>query len=117
LSGRYPPCCVETAARWGLPQPKKPDPWASAIAALLREVKLDGWKEMLAAVEASPFLRGEIDKGNGQSPFRASLDWLLKPKNFAKVQSGQYAGGGRPTPRTTRACARKLTPPPASRFP
>jgi hypothetical protein len=62
----------------------------SEIAARLREAGIDGWKQMLAAVEASPFLCGENDRG-----FRADLDWLSKPKNFHKVLSGKYADSKR----------------------
>jgi hypothetical protein len=81
---------VEVAKRCGLAEPLQPGPWAREIGARLRESKLDGWKQMLAAVEASQLLCGENDRG-----WRASLDWLVKPKNFAKVLSGQYARGGR----------------------
>jgi hypothetical protein len=81
---------VETAQRCGLAVPVKPEPWMSEIAARLREAGIDGWKQMLAAVEASPFLCGENDRG-----FRADLDWLSKPKNFHKVLSGKYADSKR----------------------
>ena len=48
---------------------------------------------MLAKVEASPFLRGERTK------FRADLDWLSGPKNFAKVLSGKYDEQDKPKPK------------------
>ena len=79
---------VETAKRCRLVVPVKGDPWLPNIAARLREYDgLDTWREMLANVERSPFLRGEIESDH---PFRANLPWLVKPKNFAKVLSGQY---------------------------
>lgn len=56
-------------------------------------------------VRASPFLRGDNDRG-----WRASLDFLLKPESFAKLMEGAYdpAPGGRrqrPEPRSSMATA------------
>lgn len=48
------------------------------------------WLELFAIVAASPFLCGEIAASPGQMPFRASLDWLLGPKNLAKTLEGKY---------------------------
>jgi hypothetical protein len=81
---------VETAKRCGLAVPRKVGPWLPEITARLREAGIDGWTQMLAAVEGSPFLRGENDRN-----FRADLDWLSGPKNFHKVLSGKYADSKR----------------------
>jgi hypothetical protein len=66
------------------------DPWLPNIIARLSEHGLDGWTQVLANVERSPFLRGEV------KTWRADLDWLVGPKNFAKVLSERYVDGGKP---------------------
>lgn len=64
-----------------------------------------GWRIAMDGVRASPFLRGDNDRG-----WRASLDFLLKPDSFAKLMEGAYdpALGGRrqrPEPRSSMATA------------
>jgi hypothetical protein len=81
---------VEVAKRCGLSVPRKVDPWLPNIIARLNEHGLDGWKQALANLERSPFLRGEV------TDWRADLDWFVKPKNFAKVLSERYVDGGKP---------------------
>jgi hypothetical protein len=81
---------VATAKRCGLPVPQKVDTWLASIAVSIKERGLDGWKAMLAKVEASRFLCGENDRG-----WCADIDWLTKPKNFEKVLSGKYDNRGR----------------------
>jgi hypothetical protein len=52
----------------------------------------DEWKEAIRKINSNPFLRGENDTG-----WKASFDWLLKPGNFTKVIEGVYdRGAGRP---------------------
>ena len=46
---------------------------------------ITGWRIAMDRVRASPFLRGENDRG-----WRASLDFLLKPESFAKLMEGAY---------------------------
>lgn len=50
---------------------------------------LDYWRRFFAHVAGSPFLTGRVAK-DGKAPFFASLDWLVKPENFAKVIEGRY---------------------------
>jgi hypothetical protein len=38
----------------------------------------------------SRFLTGKAEPGPGRKPFVATLEWLLRPKNFAKVVEGTY---------------------------
>lgn len=56
--------------------------------ALLARVKEHGKKALQKAVAnavKSDFLNGRTDK-----PFKASIDWILKPNNFPKVLEGNY---------------------------
>lgn len=84
---------VAAAKRCGLVVPPKPDPWLPNINARLKEHGRDGWRDMLNRVEQSSFLCGRSGDWRG-----ADLDWLCKPKNFAKVLSGKYGNGGGPHP-------------------
>jgi len=79
----------QTAKRCDLAIPPKPDPWLPNIKARLKEHGREGWRDMLAKVEQSSFLLGHTGDWRG-----ADLDWLCKPKNFAKVLSGKYGNGG-----------------------
>lgn len=54
---------------------------------------LDGWRDVLAAIRASPFLRGETSR---TSRLIATIDWLLEPKNLRKVMEGNYDDADRP---------------------
>lgn len=77
-----------------------------ALKARLRDCGgIAGWRIAMDRVRASPFLRGDNDRG-----WRASLDFLLKPESFAKLMEGAYdpAPGGRrqrPEPRSSMATA------------
>ena len=51
---------------------------------------LDDWRAYFADVRASPFLMGRVQGRDGRKPFRASLPWLVKSENFAKVAEGKY---------------------------
>ena len=83
----------ETALRCALPQAAKLTPDRERkIAARLKDYGLDGWKQALANVEKSAFLTGTNDRG-----WRASLDYLVEPKGFAKTHDGVH-GNGRHTP-------------------
>ena len=66
---------------------------------------ITGWRIAMDRVRASPFLRGENDRG-----WRASLDFLLKPESFAKLMEGAYdlapgARRQRAEPRSSMATA------------
>lgn len=77
-----------------------------ALKARLRDCGgIVGWRIAMDRVRASPFLRGDNDRG-----WRASLDFLLKAESFAKLMEGAYdpAPGGRrqrPEPRSSMATA------------
>lgn len=58
---------------------------------------LEGWRLVMDRVRASPFLRGENDRG-----WRAGLDFLLKPDSIAKLMEGAYD----PAP-AARQCTRE----------
>lgn len=51
---------------------------------------LDDWVAYFTDVRASPFLVGETNGSNGLPPFRANLEWLCRPGNFAKTLEGNY---------------------------
>lgn len=78
-----------------LPQVRE---WAETSRRMLvlrwREKKerqnLDWWREYFLKVKASDFLTGKTEGRNGGSPFLASLEWLVRPTNLAKVLNGNY---------------------------
>lgn len=55
------------------------------IAARLKEHPLDDWVAIFDRINASPFCRGENDRG-----WHADFDWVLKPEVRAKVSEGKY---------------------------
>lgn len=71
--------------------------WTQARSALLRNrwnedparQNLEYWKRLFAFCAKSDFLTGKVATP-GRKPFTVSLDWLLKPENFAKVREGRY---------------------------
>lgn len=52
----------------------------------LQERPLSEWVEIIARIEASPFCRGDNDRG-----WVATFEWLLQPDVAVKVLEGQYA--------------------------
>lgn len=56
------------------------------------EAELLGWfREMFECVAMSDFLTGKTAPRDANStPFKADLEWLLRPKNFPKVIEGRY---------------------------
>ena len=48
------------------------------------------WAEFFELVGSSQFLMGEGEGRDGNKPFRATFDWLIKPSNFVKVVEGNY---------------------------
>jgi hypothetical protein len=79
-----------------LPQVRE---WAEASRKMLvsrwREKKerqsLDWWRDYFQKVKESNFLTGKTEGRNGNAPFVASLEWLVRPTNLAKVLNGNYA--------------------------
>lgn len=50
----------------------------------------DAWRSYFADVRRSRFLMGMTQGRDGKPPFRADLEWLTRPGNFAKVAEGKY---------------------------
>lgn len=74
------------AGRLALPEAKALTPARrKAINARLAADGLAGWREALAAVEASPHCRGENDRG-----WRADIDFVANPTKFQKLREGSY---------------------------
>jgi len=48
----------------------------------------DHWREALAKIPGSPFLRGENNRG-----WKANVDWFLRPESVTRILEGQYDGG------------------------
>lgn len=62
-----------------------------AVAARVKELGgLDGWRDYLRRAVGSDFLTGRVPGRNGNQPFKAGFDWLVKPANVAKVLEGNY---------------------------
>ena len=51
---------------------------------------LDDWAAFFADVRKSDFLMGKKPGRDGRPPFRADLEWLTKPANYAKFIEGKY---------------------------
>lgn len=62
-----------------------------AAVARLKALPLAGWVEVIQRINASPFLKGQNDRG-----WRASPDWLLQPDTAARVLEGKYDNTGPP---------------------
>jgi hypothetical protein len=88
----------EMAAAWnamarlhGLPQVSEVTPKrATALRARINERwkrdPMGMWTRYLEAIAASPFLRGENQRG-----WRASLDWAIRSESPVRVAEGRYA--------------------------
>jgi hypothetical protein len=91
----------DLARRLTLPTAKDLTPARrKAINARLATAGLDGWREALAAVEASPHCRGENDRG-----WRADLDFVASAAKFQKLREGSYG----PPPAASGAPAKAAT--------
>ena len=53
---------------------------------------LDHWRNYFAFVAQSAFLTGKSKPVNGKPPFRADIEWLTRPGNYAKVAEEKYHG-------------------------
>lgn len=51
---------------------------------------LDHWRNYFDFVRQSPFLTGRTEGRDGRPPFRATLEWLCRPSNYAKVAEEAY---------------------------
>lgn len=54
---------------------------------------LDQWRTYCRRIAASPFLTGQNDRG-----WQADLDWVLEPRNLAKIVEGKYDDRDAPPP-------------------
>ena len=82
----------DLAKRIGLPTARDfTDDRRKKIATRLRAVGLDGWRSVLATIEASDFCRGGGDRG-----WRISLEDLFQTKTWNKLRDGGY-GSVKPT--------------------
>lgn len=51
---------------------------------------LEAWGNFFDDVSGSLFLTGRAPARDGKPPFRADLEWLTRPGNFAKIAEGKY---------------------------
>lgn len=51
---------------------------------------LDYWRRYFQRVSESNFLCGRVRPSPGRPPFEASLEWLMRPNNYANVVEGKY---------------------------
>lgn len=77
-----------------LPTLPRVSKWTATRAEHLRarwreHPSLELWEQFFSIVSESKFLTGRITTKDGRS-FRATLDWLVKPENFAKTLEGKY---------------------------
>lgn len=97
-----PPCPVEkiielyksTVKR--LPQVRiVPDVSRQHIAARWRQSEkhqsLDFWQSLFEYCDSNAFLSGQVDGRGDQKPFRATLVWIVKATNFAKIINEDYS--------------------------
>lgn len=95
-----PDCPHEEIIRlWGekLPEAIQPRTWTGQRADDLKRrwredpkrQSLDWWAGLFEHIGQSDFLMGRTSS-SGRNPFVVSLDWLIKPANFAKALDGHY---------------------------
>jgi len=59
----------------------------------LKHQTLEWWRNYFEHVKQFDFLIGKVDGKNGNPPFLADLEWLIRASNFAKVIEGKYHRG------------------------
>jgi len=82
-----------------LPSLPKVIDWTPARAAMLRtrwkekpeRQSLEWWKAFFLSVNESDFLMGRTSGSNGRKPFRADLEWIVRPQNMVKILEGKYS--------------------------
>lgn len=101
---KTPPCPhqeIIEAYHEALPTSPRIRDWTKSRAAHLqarwredpKRQTVDWWRRLFAYVAESDFLTGRVAT-DSRKPFTASLEWLLRPENFAKVREGRYHDGG-----------------------
>lgn len=53
---------------------------------------LDHWRNYFDFVRQSDFLMGRSKPTNGKPPFRADIEWITRPNNYAKIAEEKYHG-------------------------
>ena len=53
---------------------------------------LNHWRNFFLHIRQSPFLMGKVAGNAGKRPFRATLDWVTRPNNFAAISEEKYHG-------------------------
>jgi len=72
-----------------LPQPSKiTDARKKAINARIKDYSLEEVKEVIDLISQSDYLLGRIND------FKATIDWIFNPSNFAKIKEGNYKNRG-----------------------
>jgi len=87
---------------WGdicshLPQPASvEESLKNRVRARWREhPDLEWWRTYFSTVAASDFLSGRMPPTNGrETSFQASYEWVMGPRNMAKVLAGNFSGNG-----------------------
>jgi len=89
---------VRTVVINGAPQPYFKGELAKNLTARWNEndtqKSLDWWTKFFTLVAESDFLMGKVPGRDGRKTFRASLAWLVRPCNFAKVVDFKYSDAG-----------------------
>lgn len=52
---------------------------------------LEWWESFFTGISKMDFLCGQVPGKNGQAPFLADLEWIIRPTNFVKIIEGKYA--------------------------
>ena len=73
--------------------------WREVAQELIKDGKdaseasiLDWWRSFFGYIGKSKFLTGRSE-GKRDTPFKADLEWIIRPTNFAKIIEGKYHGG------------------------
>ncbi len=53
---------------------------------------LEWWRSFFVYIGKSKFLTGRVE-GSRDKPFKADLEWIIRPTNFAKIIEKKYHGG------------------------
>ena len=82
-----------------LPKPISPEKWTAGRKKAIRDKKItdDEFSEVFKRVERSDFLTGR------KTGWHCSLDWILKPANWQKINEGNYDNHGPENPGGSKA--------------
>lgn len=82
-----------------LPSLPKVIDWTPARASMLRtrwkekpeRQSLEWWKAFFESISESDFLMGRTNGNNGRKPFKADMEWIVRPQNMVKILEGKYS--------------------------